>query len=240
MAKNSKIAWCDHTFNPWIGCQKISPGCDHCYAEGMNHRFGGINWGPKAPRRRTSAANWKGPVRWNKAAQGKKVKPKVFCASMADVFDNKAPVGARDDLWALIKATPNLQWILLTKRVGNVPKMLPADWGTGYSNVWLGITVVDQQEADKDTPELNKIPAAKHWLSIEPQLDLIKLPEPVEWVVSGCESGPGRRDYDLDWARGLRDECTTTNIPFFLKQIYIGKKKTETPMLDGQRWTQWP
>ena len=108
MAENSKISWTNHTMNPWVGCQKTSPGCLNCYAQGINHRFGGNNWGPKATRRRTSAANWKGPVRWNKAAQGKMVKPKVFCASMADVFDNKAPAGARDDLWALIKATESV------------------------------------------------------------------------------------------------------------------------------------
>jgi protein gp37 len=148
MSENSKIEWCDHTFNPWEGCAPVGPGCDNCYAEARNQRFGGgiaINWGPGAPRRRTSAGNWRMPLKWNAKAQAahaawetgvksvaggdedellaqgfiKLARPRVFCASLADVFDNEVPDKWRADLFALIHATPYLDWLLLTKRIGN-------------------------------------------------------------------------------------------------------------------------
>ena len=119
MSENSKIEWTDHTFNPWEGCQKVGPGCDHCYAETRNARFAGgiaVNWGPGAPRRRTSAANWQQPLRWDKnheaffAQHGRR--QRVFCASLADVFDNAVDPQWRQDLFALIQRTPNLDWLL--------------------------------------------------------------------------------------------------------------------------------
>src|SRR5580692_7935980 len=122
MGENSKIEWCDHTFNPWIGCQKVSPGCDHCYAETQNNlrKWNGGKWGPHAPRKRTSEANWKKPLQWQKRAAEFSGRRRVFCASLADVFDNKAPDGARDDLFDLIRETPSLDWLLLTKRPENI------------------------------------------------------------------------------------------------------------------------
>ena len=136
MADNSNIEWCDHTFNPWEGCQKVSPECDNCYAEARNQRFaGGTNWGPKAPRRRTSVSNWNKPRRWNRdhaaffAAHGRR--QRVFCASLADVFDNAVDRQWRIDLFQLIHETPNLDWQLLTKRPQNMRRMLPVDWGDG-------------------------------------------------------------------------------------------------------------
>lgn len=180
MTENSNIEWTTHTFNPWIGCQKVGPGCDHCYAETWDSR--GLQqresrWGPHAARTRTSAGNWSKPLAWNRAADGAAERPRVFCASLADVFDNHPSVDPqwRQDLWALIKATPNLDWMLLTKRPGNIAKMLPDDWGTGYSNVWLGCTVVNQEEADRDIPKLLDVPAAVHFLSMEPLLGPVDL-----------------------------------------------------------------
>jgi protein gp37 len=123
MSANSKIEWTDHTFNPWEGCQKVGPGCDNCYAEARNARFGGgqaVNWGPGAPRRRTSIANWQKPLAWNRAhaaflaEHGRR--QRVFCASLADVFDNAVDPAWRADLFQLIEATPELDWLLLTKR----------------------------------------------------------------------------------------------------------------------------
>lgn len=173
MAENSKIEWTDHTFNPWEGCQKVSPGCDHCYAETRNARYGGgtaPNWGPKAPRRKTSRANWRKPVKWNAAAAEAGEQRLVFCASLADVFDNAVPQEWREELWALIRATPNLTWQLLTKRQQNIEKMLPADWGDGYPNVWLGTTVENQESADQRIPVLLAVPAVLRFLSCEPLL----------------------------------------------------------------------
>ena len=118
MSANTKIEWATHTFNPWEGCQKVGPGCDHCYAENRNARFGGgvaINWGPGAPRRRTSEANWRQPRKWNEEAKGLGIRYQVFCASLADVFDNAVDPQWRADLFYLIQTTPHLDWLLLTK-----------------------------------------------------------------------------------------------------------------------------
>lgn len=175
MAENSKIEWTHHTFNPWLGCQKVGPGCDHCYAEAWDAR--GLQrqetrWGAHADRTRTSPANWRKPLAWDRAAAAAGERHRVFCASLADVFDNHASILPewRDDLWALIRATPHLDWMLLTKRPGNITKMLPEDWGSGYANVWLGCTVVNQEEADRDAVKLFEVPAAVRFLSMEPLL----------------------------------------------------------------------
>ncbi len=244
MAANSKIAWTDSTFNPWIGCTKVGPGCDNCYAEALNKRFGHNNWGSGVARRRTGAANWKGPRRWDREAVASGIRRKVFCASMADVFDNEVPPTWRADLFDLIRETPNLDWIILTKRIGNVAGMLPADWGDGYPNVWLLITVVNQDEADRDIPKLLETPAAVWGLSIEPQLEgfYIGLGDvaTLDWIITGAESGPNARPYNEDWARDLRDWCQKTGTAFFYKQKIHNGKKVETPELDGRRWMEFP
>jgi len=247
MSENSKIEWTDHTFNPWEGCQKVGPGCDHCYAETRNARFAGgtaINWGPGAPRRRTSASNWNKPLSWNAAhdkffaEHGRR--QRVFCASLADVFDNAVDPEWRADLFDLIGQTPNLDWLLLTKRIGNVPEMMidvarrlvwlgnePVTSVPG--NVWLGATIVNQIEADRDIPKLLNVPARVRFLSMEPLLgpvDLvpylheIHLPKgkALHWVIVGGESGPGARPMHPDWARGLREQCSAAGTPFLFKQ----------------------
>jgi protein gp37 len=185
MSENTKIEWATHTFNPWEGCQKVGPGCDNCYAENRNARFGGgaaVNWGPGAPRRRTSIANWRKPLAWNAAheeffaANGHR--QRVFCASLADVFDNAVEPQWRDDLYSLIRATPNLDWLLLTKRIGNVSGWgLPVgnDGKTVLPNIWIGATIVNQEEADRDIPKLLAVPAAKRFLSMEPLLGPVDL-----------------------------------------------------------------
>ena len=247
MAEQTAIAWTDHTFNPWWGCTKVSPGCDHCYAETLDRRTGGRHWGPHAARRRTSEKNWHQPLRWNQAAERAGVRRRVFCASMADVFDNAVPAAWRADLWDLIRATPSLDWQLLTKRPQNIEKMLPPDWGLGWSNVWLGTTVENQVEANRRVPILLDVPAAIRFLSCEPligpvdlrSIDLVGGHEEVlplgagwlgrlvpgeeegsriGWVICGGESGAGARPMHPDWARSLRDQCATAGVPFFFKQ----------------------
>lgn len=242
MGENSKIEWTHHTFNPWIGCQKVGPGCDNCYAEAMMAtRYGRVEWGPHGTRARTSPANWRKPLAWDRAAAKAGERRRVFCASLADVFDNHASILPewRADLWALIRATPNLDWMLLTKRPGNIAAMLPADWGTGWPNVWLGCTVTDQAEADRDVPKLP--PARVRFLSIEPQLGPVDLTRlnmdgfwlsaltgemevhghvnpPLDLVIVGGESGPNARPMHPDWARSLRDQCQSAGVAFHFKQ----------------------
>ena len=175
MSENTKIEWCDHTFNPWVGCTKISPACDHCYAEGWAKRSGQVVWGGE--RKRTSIANWKLPLKWNRAAEANGIRPKVFCASLGEVFDNEVDPVWFTDLFELIEATPNLDWLLLTKRIGNVAKMV-ADgrwFPTHWPNVWIGATICNQAEADRDIPKLLAVPAAKRFLSMEPLLSPVEL-----------------------------------------------------------------
>ncbi|MEL6227756.1 MAG: phage Gp37/Gp68 family protein [Pseudomonadota bacterium] len=180
MAENSGIEWTHHTFNPWIGCTKVSAACDHCYAEAWDKRFsGGERWGARAPRTRTSAANWAKPYKWNKQAEADGVRLRVFCASLADVFDNHRSIdpGWRADLWQLIDDTPHLDWLLLTKRPQNIAAMMPSDVGLGGNrgSVWIGTTVENQAEADRRIPHLLSTPAAVRFLSCEPLLGPIKL-----------------------------------------------------------------
>jgi protein gp37 len=199
MGATTGIEWCDHTFNPWTGCQAVSPACYHCYAEALEKRFGhGDRWGPHGDRLRTSAANWQQPLKWNRAAAAAGIRARVFCASMADVFDNRAATRWRDDLWHLIHQTPHLDWLLLTKRPQNICGMLPTTdigtpaWGLGWPNVWLGTTVENQVEADRRIPKLLEIPAAVHFLSCEPLLGPVDLQK-----VQAPRYVP--EDHELDW-----------------------------------------
>jgi protein gp37 len=222
MAENSKIEWTDHTFNPWVGCTKVSPGCDHCYAESWAKRAGksaGVTWGGE--RRRTSAANWEQPRRWNAQAHKEGRRYRVFCSSLADVFDNQVPAQWRAELFALIDATPNLDWLLLTKRIGNVREMV-LDMGRVMRmhndtfdpvlprNVWLGATIVNQQEADRDIPKLLAVPARVRFLSIEPLLGPVDLRRLVQKAAEHPERGqpPVSIDALRGWYGGAGDPAS--------------------------------
>lgn len=178
MGANTNIEWAHHTFNPWVGCTKVSPACDHCYAEGWAKRAGHPDlWAGN--RRRTSEANWRQPIKWNDAAGKLGRRPRVFCASLADVFDNQVPTEWRRDLFDMIYETPNLDWLLLTKRPQNIAKMLPGAIGEvelwPWPNVWLGTTAENQAEAERRIPSLLAAPATKHFLSCEPLLGPVDL-----------------------------------------------------------------
>lgn len=179
MAEDSNIEWTNHTFNPWIGCTKVSAACDFCYAEVFDKRFtGGKRWGPHAYRTRTKT--WPTPRKWNREAEKTGVRPRVFCASLADVFDNHRSILPewREDLWKLIEETPNLDWLLLTKRPQNIMKMIPERWRDGLPpNVWIGTTVEDQKSADQRIPALLQVPAAIRFLSCEPLIGPVDLRE---------------------------------------------------------------
>lgn len=246
MAENSGIEWTTHTFNPWTGCTKISPACDNCYAEGWAKRSGHVEWGPHGARRRTKT--WGNPVKWNKQAAEAGTRPRVFCASLADVFDNHHSIDPawRRELWQLIEETPHLDWLLLTKRPQNVWKFASPGWLSNEwpAHVWLGTTVENQDEAERRIPALLKTPAKVHFLSCEPLLGPVDLsvglgctcdddercfctcpyyqsgvtPSRLSWVITGGESGPGHREADPDWYRSLRDQCADAGVPFLFKQ----------------------
>lgn len=194
--KDTKIEWAHHTFNPWIGCTKVSPGCDHCYAEAdFDKRRHVVQWGAGQPRKRTAPSTWAQPLRWNKMAEAEGTRYRVFCASLADVFDNEVPVQWRISLMHLILQTPNLDWLLLTKRIGNAAQMLDVafravhaqreTWANNVPpNIWIGATITSQAEADRDIPKLLDVPAAKRFLSMEPLLGPVDLTDIV--VRHGC------------------------------------------------------
>lgn len=311
MAERSNIEWCDATFNPWIGCTKVSPACDHCYAErDFDLRLHVVQWGAGQARKRTGDDNWKKPGKWNAKPfyecevcglrtdnpmraqckgphrsqhMWKPARRRVFCASLADVFDNEVPIEWLVDLFDLIRRCKNLDFLLLTKRVGNwrnridaAIKFIESDtkaWGDnqllqtrmwlygwqskfsqGPRNVWLGATICNQAEADRDIPKLLSTPAAVRFLSIEPMLGPVDLTDIVvrhgggtedhfsalydsdedeaetasylDWVICGGESGPHARPMHPHWARSLRDQCAAAGVPFFMKQM---TKRAEIP-----------
>jgi protein gp37 len=243
MGEVTSIAWTQHTFNPWWGCMKVGPGCDFCYAEAFDRRLRGDHWGTGKERRYFENFHWDAPLKWNREAEASGKRSRVFCASMADVFDNEVDQSHRERLWHLIRVTPMLDWQIVTKRIGNAPKMLPEDWGNGYPNVWLLSTVVNQEEAERDIPKLRAVPARIHGLSIEPQLEHIDLTryalDPSWWVICGGESGAKARTFMLDWARSLRDRCTATGTPFFFKQTG-SRPDGERIKGKGDDPAQWP
>ena len=222
MGAVTKIEWCDHTFNPWWGCTQVSPLCDRCYAMALDVRwFKRVHWGPRAPRRYFGDAHWREPLKWNRLAQAQHQRKRVFCASMANVFDHQVDQALRDRLWSLIGRTPNLDWLILTKRIGNAPKMLPADWGGGYSNVWL-LASVDRVALERDAPKLLAIPAVVHGVSIEPQLAPVCLgsfARVLQWVIVGGESGAGARPFHLEWAHSLIEECRASETAIFVQKV---------------------
>ena len=227
MGENSKIEWTDHTFNPWMGCTKVSPACDGCYAEAlMDLRYGKVKWGPHGERVRTAPANWKQPIKWDKAAAAAGTRPRVFCASLADVFDNQVPPEWRADLFALIRSTPNLIWLLLTKRPQNIVKMVREIDGGLPPNAALGTSVEDQVRFDLNVPALRKAKRltspAFVFLSCEPLLGpLVGMFHDIDWVIAGGETDQGKhkaRPSHPDWIRSLRDQAAAYGAAFHFKQ----------------------
>jgi len=262
MGKDSKIAWTDHTFNPWHGCAKISPGCLNCYAEGVSKRWGKDLWGVGADRMSMSDNYWTQPKKWDNFCAKNGVRKKVFVGSMCDLMEDRRDLDdARARLFNLVTSTPNLDWLFLTKRPQNYKMLLPASWlgeHGGPPNVWYGCTVECQDTAEFRINELAQIPADVRFLSCEPLLSPLNLgligtaPKDwgygycevgslINWVIVGAESGARRRPFSRDWARDIRDECLLAGVPFFYKQeIDPRGKKIETPELDGEVYTQVP
>jgi protein gp37 len=252
VSERTGIEWTDHTFNIAWGCFKVSPGCAHCYADTLSRRYGHDVWGPpKMTARRTfGAKHWADPLKWNAKAEAEGVRRRVFCSSMCDVFEDHPTIDAeRAKLWPLIRATPWLDWQLLTKRPERIAANLPDDWGEGYKNVWLG-TSIESGEYLSRYDALAAIPAVVHFLSLEPLLGFVDLwdrfaglgPAEEWWVIVGGESGPGARPMDLDWVRSVRDTCGEFGVRFFLKQLGGARDKRghDAALLDGCRYTDMP
>jgi protein gp37 len=255
MSENSKIEWTDHTFNPWWGCTRVSEGCVNCYAETFARRFG-VRWGPQAERRIASPSTWAQPMVWNRKARREGVRRRVFCASMADVFEDRRELdAARLRLFRLIDDTPHLDWLLLTKRPENVISLIDGLWiDDGIpANVWIGTSVENQDMADKRIQEILKIPARVRFLSCEPLLGPVNIDwhltqrgddgcidHGIDWVICGGESGRGARPMQPDWALSLMDQCFAASVPFFFKQWGGVDKHLTGRVLDGRTWDQFP
>ena len=253
MGENSKIEWTTHTFNPWAGCTRVSPACENCYAETDTKRYGYVDWGPRATRRVVSEATWRNPIKWNNDAHATGVRARVFCASWADVFEDRPEVvAARIRLWHLIDQTPHLDWLLLTKRPQNIGPMIPVEWrGRWPANVWLGTTVEDQRRAEERIPHLAEHAAVVRFLSVEPLLGEVDLRRylgtVVDWVLVGGESGAKSRPMQPAWARSVRDQCVRAGVALHFKQwgefgdqlIRLGKKNAGRT-LDGRTWDELP
>ena len=226
MGSNSKIEWTDHTFSPWCGCTKVSAACEHCYVEGLVRRtaFAKHAFGPFAVRYVVSEAQWKKPLKWNAAAAAAGRPALVFCGSMCDVFEARAGLAVqRSRLWELIEKTPDLRWMLLTKRPENVLWMVPQAWLDKWpAHVAVGTTIENQETCEARLLRLLSIPAAMRFVSCEPLLGRVWLPEDLrkqlDWVITGGESGGGARPSHPDWFRSLRDQCAGSGVPFMLKQ----------------------
>ena len=287
MSENSKIEWTDHTFNPWMGCTKVSDGCKNCYAEQMmDKHWGKVKWGPQGQRVKTSISKWREPFKWNEinwmqcerchwrgavkdtqltegyyhacpeCGNGITIptRQRVFCASLADVFeDNDQLVEWRFRLFDMIETTPNLDWLLLTKRPQNVLRMVPQHWlanGAFPKNIWMGTSVENQRAADERIGYLVQVPAVVKFLSCEPLLEKVDLDlrgknygagnEFVSWVICGGESGSHARPMNPDWVLFIRDQCVNNDVAFFFKQ-WGGVNKAKTGrLLSGQEWSQYP
>lgn len=242
MASQTRISWTDSTFNPWLGCTRISPGCQHCYAETLTrNRMGKELWGPSAPRPVTSDSYWRQPLKWNRLAieEGRRIR--VFCGSLCDwAEDHPTAEATRPKLWDLIRRTPALDWQLLTKRADRLASCLPSDWGSGFGNVWLGVSIENNAYTWR-ADHLRRIPATVRFVSYEPalgpldQLDL----SGIGWVLYGGESGPGFRPHDPQWARDMRARCRAAGVAFFFKQHSDYRTELRTT-LDGQTIQESP
>lgn len=228
MAEKTNISWCDHTWNPWFGCTEVSPACDFCYARVMmDERYHKVKWGAGEDRIRTAPANWQQPLKWDRAAAAAGVIRTVFCLSLGDIWDNEIDPLWREQAFDVMRKTPNLLYLLLSKRIGNAERMCDVSrHGSSAAlpeNTALGATMIDQEEWDRDLPKLkeaNRVLGARFtFASVEPMLGPVdthgNMPD---WVIVGGESGKEARPMHPDWARSMRDQCKESGTAFHFKQ----------------------
>ncbi len=242
MAKNSKIGWTTHSHNFWWGCHKVSPECLKCYIDAIMRRAGKEPF--KGPMR-TSAATWRQPYVWDRAAARAGERHRVFTCSMSDFFHPGADAW-RPEAWRVIRDCPNLDWLVLTKRPELAKDRLPPDWGDGYPNVWLGVTCGCSKTLGNLT-HLRHLPAVVKFVSAEPLLERMDF-RPylgwLDWVITGCERAKKgeRRLMDPDWVRDIDAQCKAAGKCHFFKQAYVEDRGVpcEEPLLDGAVVQQVP
>lgn len=261
MARETKISWARSTFNPWIGCTEVSPDCDGCYARELDRRWrGGVHWGAGSPRLHTSLKYWNEPYKWNIEAMRTKEFWPVFGGSLCDVFDNEVQDSWRADYWKLIERTRALTWLLLTKRVGNVMKMIPPAWRSGLPpNVWIVMSTGTQELFDRDMPKLAEIPAVVRGVSAEPLRGRV-CPKTqwqgiLHWMIFGGESAQADlepRECKIEWIEDGIMNCRAFGVVPFVKQmgtftthrgkrvIFGGKGDDPSDWPEHLRVQEWP
>ena len=239
MAETTGIEWAHATWNPWMGCTMVSLGCTNCYMFREMKMYG------RDPSTvvRTSDATFYAPLKWVKRGNVESG-ARVFTCSWGDWFHEDADLW-RDDAWGVIKATPQYEYLILTKRPERIESSLPGDWGSGYDNVWLLVSSENQRMFDLRWSILKSIPAKVRGISAEPLLGEIDIREEhPDWIITGGESDrKNPRPTDLSWVRRLRDVCVERGIAFFHKQ-HGGRRKVNGAWggreLDGVEWNQFP
>jgi protein gp37 len=264
MGEKTSIGWCDHTFNPWIGCERVSPECDHCYADAGSRRLAGKTrlklWDEGSSRYLTSEGYWAEPFRWNRAAERAGTRARVFCASYGDVFERRPElVAPRRRLQGVIEATPWLDWLLLSKRPENMVELASAAWPNHWpDNVWAGATAGLRRTLVERAGFLERVPARLRFLSMEPLLERVDVAQPFwwherrwrgfDWVIVGSESGAHAREMDPAWAAAIVAACRAQAVPVFVKQLLtpLGKAHGDRKGEDPRYWPlgdwprQWP
>lgn len=270
MGEQTAISWCDHTFNLWIGCWKIDPECENCYAWATDRqRWGGEHWGRTAPRKWTGDAYWKQLAKWQRKAKADGVRRRVFVGSLMDwaethpVDSIQAEMDARRArFWSLVEQCPDLDFLMLTKRIEDAHRYLP--WyrrdrhGDFYAfappwpNVWLGTTAGTRKTLREHASPLRRTSAAVRFISCEPLLEEITASDwrdalaptsdegPVHWLIVGGESGSKRRPMEEEWVKVARDEAERYGIAFHYKQKIDAGKKVHLPILDGVQHAAFP
>lgn len=241
MGEKTGIGWTDHTFNFWIGCHKVSTECRHCYIAPIIKRMGKEPFnGPMRTK------DWKEPLTWNRKAQQAGVRRRAFSCSMSDFFHPGADKW-RPEAWDVIRSCKYLDWLVLTKRPELMPDRLPPDWGDGYQNVWLGVTVGVESSMDR-IPLLKAVPATVRWISAEPLLERLDfrphLDGSVRWIITGCEQAhkKERRLMEVDWVRDIDQQCQDAGIAHFFKQRYVDNRgvPVHDGMIDGVVCQEFP
>ncbi|MBA7542923.1 hypothetical protein ES705_35248 [subsurface metagenome] len=233
MGKVSKIQWCDATWNPWRGCTKVSAGCKNCYAERLAKRFKREEFGVIT----RSKTTFYDPLRWEKPLI-------IFVGSLSDFAHEDVPLVWVDEAWEIMRTADQHTYLILTKRPNELKQLLPDDWGEGYPNIWMGVSVENDDENWR-LVALEEISAVVRFVSAEPllgPLDVYSFSPTLDWVIVGGESGLGFRIMREEWALDIRDQCAKAGIPFFFKQ-WSGIYPMEDPrgmMLDGREWTERP
>src|SRR5882724_5354844 len=240
MSERTGIEWTEATWNPWYGCTKVSPGCAHCYMFREQRQYGR---NPEVVTR--SKTKFSDPLKW--------AEPRlVFTCSWSDWFHEAADQW-RPEAWDIVRRTPHLTYQVLTKRPHRIRYHLPDDWGAGYPNVWLGVSIESQRWAGRGVALLG-VPAALRFVSAEPLLAPLDLTNvrvglsghnvvhAIDWLIAGGESGPEARPTEVEWLRSLRDQCDSNGTAFFLKQLggWPDKRGGEQALLDGQRHVDMP